>query len=129
MDDTISSPVPLSMHSVLIDFPQRYLPDAHFVGNFADITYSRFHSTLDPRSATRTYFKGIVEQWGKLAKAQDNPLWFYGYNWNLCGLLYSSFVFTGPRLGKNAPNTQPTERILPGGSCEAIVDLTKPTSI
>lgn len=41
---------------------------------------------------------------------------------NLGGLLYPSFVFTGPRLDKIAPNTQPTERILPGGSREAIVD-------
>lgn len=88
------------IYSVHSDYPQRYVPDPHFVGNFADITYSRYHSTLDPRSFTRTYYKGIVEQWGKLSKEQGNPLWFYGYNWNLAENLmpYSKLKIWGQDL-------------------------------
>jgi hypothetical protein len=34
------------------------------------------------------------------------------------GLMYPSFVFTGPRLERVAPAVEPMQRILPGGSRE-----------
>lgn len=36
------------------------------------------------------------------------------------GLIYPSFIFTGPRLKERAPNAAPTERLLPGGAVEEI---------
>jgi hypothetical protein len=65
------------------DYPMRYKPHPHLTVNIADITYSRYHSLLDPRSATRTYYRHVLEQWGRLHAEQGNPLSFYGYNWNL----------------------------------------------
>ncbi len=71
------------IYSVHGDYPKRYQPHPHFVAHFADITYSRHHSIFDPQSFTRTYYRSILEQWAQLAQTQDNPMWYYGYNWNL----------------------------------------------
>ncbi len=71
------------IYSVHGDYPLRYKPHPRFVAHFADITYSRYHSTFDTQSFTRTYYRSILEQWAELAKAQGNPMWYYGYNWNL----------------------------------------------
>jgi len=70
-------------YSVHADFPQRYQPNPHIVPIFAPISFSRLNSVLDPNSKTQAYYRGVVEQWGKLSKAQGNPLIFRGYNWNL----------------------------------------------
>jgi hypothetical protein len=71
------------IYSVHADYPMKYQPHKNFVAHFADITYSRNHSILDRQSFTRNYYRGILEQWAKLHEVQGNPMWFYGYNWNL----------------------------------------------
>ncbi len=71
------------LYSVHADYPMRYKPHPRFAINIADITYSRYHSLLDTRSPTRTYYRGILEQWRRLYEEQGNPMSFYGYNWNL----------------------------------------------
>lgn len=71
------------IYSVHADYPMKYQPHKNFVAHFADITYSRNHSILDRNSFTRNYYRNILEQWAKLHEAQGNPMWFYGYNWNL----------------------------------------------
>ena len=88
------------LYSVHADFPQRYKPDPRLILNIADITYSRYYSLLDRRSPTRTYQKGILEQWKKLAQEQGNVYWFYGYNWNLAENLmpYSKLKIWGQDL-------------------------------
>jgi hypothetical protein len=82
------------------DYPMRYRPHPRFALTFADITQSRFHSLLDTRSATRTYYRNILEQWGKLHAEQGNPMGFYGYNWNLAENLlpYSKMKIWGQDL-------------------------------
>jgi hypothetical protein len=50
---------------------------------FAPINFSRFHSTLDPKSYTQSFYKDVVEKWGNLSRKQGNPLIYRGYNWNL----------------------------------------------
>ena len=42
------------------------------------------------------------------------------------GLIYPSFIFTGPRLKERAPRLDNTERILPGGAVEKIKSSNKP---
>ena len=71
------------IYSVHADYPMKYKPHPNFVAHFADITYSRFHATQDKQSYTRNYYRNILEQWAALHKEQGNPMWFYGYNWNL----------------------------------------------
>ena len=61
----------------------RYTPDKRIVIVVADISYSRYHSVKDLNSKTRTYYKGILDQWGKLHRKQGNPLFFRGYSFNL----------------------------------------------
>jgi hypothetical protein len=70
-------------YSTHADFPQRYHPHPNIVQIFAPINFSRMHSVLDPNSKTQAYYRSVVEQWGKLSRAQGNPLIFRGYNWNL----------------------------------------------
>ena len=71
------------IYGVHADFPMKHKPHPKFVAHFADITYSRYHALQDRQSYTRNYYRGILEQWARLHKEQGNPLWFYGYNWNL----------------------------------------------
>ncbi len=73
----------LLIYSVHADYPMRHKPHPKFIGHFADITYSRFHALEDTSSPTRNYYRNILEQWAELHEEQGNPLWFYGYNWNL----------------------------------------------
>jgi len=82
------------------DYPMRYQPNPRLALLIADITYSRYHSLLDPRSATRAYYRGILEQWAKLHREQGNPLAYYGYNWNLAENLmpYSKMKIWGQDL-------------------------------
>ena len=61
------------------DFPTKYKPNPKIVLVIADISFSRVHSTLDPRSKTRRYYKSILEKW----KTAPNPKFVRGYNWNL----------------------------------------------
>jgi len=88
------------IYSVHADYPMRYTPHAKFVAHFADITYSRFHALTDPRSPTRNYYRNILEQWADLYDRQGNPMWFYGYNWNLAENLmpYSKMKIWGEDL-------------------------------
>ncbi len=88
------------LYSVHADFPQRYVPDPSLVFTFADITYSRYHSLLDTRSTTRTYYKDILDQWKALHEKQGNTYWYYGYNWNLAENLmpYSKMKIWGQDL-------------------------------
>jgi hypothetical protein len=88
------------LYSVHADFPQRYTPDPSLVFTFADITYSRYHSLLDTRSTTRTYYKDILDQWKNLHEKQGNTYWYYGYNWNLAENLmpYSKMKIWGQDL-------------------------------
>jgi len=82
------------------DYPMRYKPHPRFTLNIADITQSRYHSLLDPRSATRTYYRNILEQWGNLHREQGNLYAYYGYNWNLAENLmpYSKMKIWGQDL-------------------------------
>ena len=61
------------------DFPERYKPHPKIVLIIADISFSRFHSTLDPHSKTRRNYLSILEKWKNL----PNVKFFRGYNWNL----------------------------------------------
>ena len=67
------------LYSNHADYPVRYKPNPKIVLIIADITYSRVHSTLDPRSKTRVYYKSILDKW----KNAPNTKFFRGYNWNL----------------------------------------------
>jgi hypothetical protein len=82
------------------DYPMRHKPHPRFTINIADITQSRYHSLLDPRSATRTYYKNILDQWGQLHREQGNAYAYYGYNWNLAENLtpYSKMKIWGQDL-------------------------------
>lgn len=75
--------VGMYLYSWHADYPARYEPHPRFTINIADIMYSRYHSLKDPRSASRAYYRGILERWADLHERQGNPLSFYGYNWNL----------------------------------------------
>jgi len=65
------------------DFPALHKPHPRIYPVFAPISYSRLHSTEDPHSKTRAYYRGVLEQWVKLAKEQGNRYMAYEYNWNL----------------------------------------------
>lgn len=71
------------VYSVHGEFPARYKPHPRIYPIFAPIAYSRLHSTNDPHSKTRAYYRTIVDQWAALAKEQGNKLMVYEYNWNL----------------------------------------------
>ena len=87
-------------YSTHADYPQRYKPHPRIVQIFAPINFSRFHSLLDENSKTQAYYKSVVEQWGKLAREQGNPLMYRGYNWNLAEnmLPYSKVKIWGEEL-------------------------------
>lgn len=87
-------------YSVHADYPMKYKPHPHYVQIFAPINYSRLHSMLDENSKTQAYYKNVVEQWGKLAKDQGNPLIYRGYNWNLAEnmLPYSKLQIWGEEI-------------------------------
>ncbi|MHB9107066.1 MAG: DUF4838 domain-containing protein [Armatimonadota bacterium] len=87
-------------YSTHADFPAKYQPHPHIVQIFAPINFSRLNSVLDPNSKTQAYYRGVVEQWGKLSKAQGNPLIYRGYNWNLAENLlpYSKVRIWGEEL-------------------------------
>jgi len=88
------------IYSVHADYPMKYKPHPKFVAHFADITYSRYHALTDRGSYTRNYYRNILEQWADLHKEQGNPMWFYGYNWNLAENLmpYSKLLIWGEDL-------------------------------
>lgn len=71
------------VYSVHADYPALHKPNPRIFPTFAPISYSRLHSTRDPHSKTRAYYRGILEQWAKLAKEQGNLFMVYEYNWNL----------------------------------------------
>lgn len=71
------------VYSVHGEFPARYKPNPRIYPIFAPIAYSRLHSTNDPHSKTRAYYRTIVDQWAALSKEQGNKLMVYEYNWNL----------------------------------------------
>lgn len=87
-------------YSTHADFPAKYQPHPHIVPIFAPINFSRMHGVLDPTSKTQAYYRGVVEQWDKLSKAQGNPLIYRGYNWNLAENLlpYSKVRIWGEEL-------------------------------
>ena len=87
-------------YSVHADYPMRYKPDPKIVQIFAPINFSRLQSVVDANSKTQAYYRGIVEQWGRLHREQGNPLIFYGYNWNLAEnmLPYSKVRIWGEEL-------------------------------
>lgn len=82
------------------DYPMRYTPHPRFTMNIADITQSRYHSLLDPGSATRTYYRNVLDQWGELHRRQGNVYSYYGYNWSLAENLtpYSKMKIWGQDL-------------------------------
>jgi hypothetical protein len=89
------------IYSVHADYPMKHRPHPKFVAHFADITYSRYHAIEDRQSYTRNYYRGILEQWARLHQEQGNPMWFYGYNWNLAENL---FPYTKVRIwGEDLP--------------------------
>ena len=88
------------LYHVHADYPMRHHPHPRLTISIADITHSRYHSLQDRSSATRTYYRGVLEQWARLHRAQGNPLSFYGYNWNLAEnmLPYSKMKIWGQDL-------------------------------
>ncbi|MHC4886727.1 MAG: DUF4838 domain-containing protein, partial [Planctomycetota bacterium] len=42
-----------------------------------------YHATTDTFSRSRSYLRNTLSQWQRLYKEQGNPMWYYGYNWNL----------------------------------------------
>jgi hypothetical protein len=70
-------------YSVHADYPMRYKPHPHLAQIFAPINFSRFHSLTDRNSKSQTYYRNVVEQWGRLSREQGNWLLYRGYNWNL----------------------------------------------
>ena len=64
-------------------YPLRYRPNPRIAVIFAPITYSRFHSVVDPLSRSQAPYRKVVERWAALSRKQGNPLIFRGYNWNL----------------------------------------------
>jgi len=71
------------VYSAHNEFPKRYKPNPRIRPIFAPIGYSRLHSTVDPHSKTRAYYRWVVERWADLAAKQKTPLMVYEYNWNL----------------------------------------------
>jgi len=84
------------LYNTHADYPVRYKPHPHTLIVLADISYSRLHSTLEPVSKTRTYYKNIIDQWAKT----DIPKFFRGYNWNLAEnfLPYSKLKIWGENI-------------------------------
>ena len=87
-------------YSVHADYPARYDPDPKIAQIFAPINFSRFHSALDENSKTQSYYRDVLEQWGRLSRLQGNVLFFRGYNWNLAEnmLPYSKARIWGEEL-------------------------------
>jgi hypothetical protein len=71
------------VYSAHNDFPQSVVPNPRILPIFAPIGYSRLHSTLDPHSKTRSYYKQVVDKWVESAGEHNTPLMVYEYNWNL----------------------------------------------
>ncbi|HYG75556.1 MAG TPA: DUF4838 domain-containing protein [Planctomycetota bacterium] len=70
-------------YSTHADYPSRYVPNPKMGVIFAPISYSRFHSVIDPNSRTQAWYREVVEKWSALSAKQGNPLLYRGYNWNL----------------------------------------------
>jgi hypothetical protein len=87
-------------YSVHADYPMKYQPNPRYVQIFAPINFSRFHAVTDEISKTQAYYRGVALQWGKLSRAQGNPLIYRGYNWNLAENLlpYSKLHIWGEEL-------------------------------
>jgi len=87
-------------YSTHADYPMRYKPHPHLVQIFAPINFSRFHSLTDRNSKSQTYYRSVVEQWGKLSREQGNWLVYRGYNWNLAENMmpYSKLRIWGEEL-------------------------------
>ncbi|OGV54195.1 MAG: hypothetical protein A2X45_07405 [Lentisphaerae bacterium GWF2_50_93] len=71
------------VYSAHDDFPQKVIPNPRIRPILAPITYSRLHSTNDPHSKTRTYYRNVADKWAEWAKPNGVPLMVYEYNWNL----------------------------------------------
>ena len=100
VDDYPNAHVGFYSYSVHADYPARYKPHPNIVQIFAPINFSRFHSVLDENSKTQSYYREIVEQWGRLSRQQGNPLIYRGYNWNLADNMmpYSKVRIWGEEL-------------------------------
>jgi len=75
------------IYSVHADYPLKFKPHPRIYPIFAPISYSRYHSTIDPRSKSRAYYRSVVEQWSELDKKQGNRLLAYEYNYNLADVM------------------------------------------
>mgnify|MGYP000941337883 CR=1 FL=1 len=84
------------LYNTHADYPVRYKPHPRTLIVLADISYSRHHSTLEPISKTRVYYRDILEKWAQT----DVPKFFRGYNWNLAEnfLPYSKLKMWGEDL-------------------------------
>ncbi len=84
------------LYNTHADYPVRYKPHPHTLIVLADISYSRLHSTLEPVSKTRVYYRSILEKWRRAGV----PMFFRGYNWNLAEnfLPYSKLRMWGEDL-------------------------------
>ncbi|MEM9975528.1 MAG: DUF4838 domain-containing protein [Pseudomonadota bacterium] len=82
------------------DFPARHQPHGNVIQIFAPINFSRYHAVTDPISKTQGFYRGVVEQWVDLSRAQGNVLAFRGYNWNLADnmLPYTKVAIWGEEL-------------------------------
>lgn len=87
-------------YSTHAGYPTRYKPDPNIVQIFAPINFSRFHSVLDSGSKTQTYYRSVVEQWGRTSREQGNVLTYRGYSWNLADnmLPYTKVKIWGDEL-------------------------------
>ncbi len=82
------------------DFPARHVPDPGVIQIFAPINFSRYHALTDPISKTQGFYRGVVEDWVDLSRAQGNVLAFRGYNWNLADnmLPYTKIAIWGEEI-------------------------------
>lgn len=71
------------VYSVHADFPADVRPHPRIYPTLAPIAYSRLHATGDPYSKSRSFYKGIVDQWAAHSKETGARLHVYEYNWNL----------------------------------------------
>lgn len=104
-------------YSAYAGYPVRYIPNPRLAVTFAPISYSRYHSAIDPNSRTQPPYRTAVEKWSALSHKQGNPLIYRGYNWNLAEnmLPYSKVRIWGEdlpfykRMGVEALNVEATK--------------------
>lgn len=70
------------LYSWHADFPMRYTPHPRVAIEVADLNFSRKHGVGDTNSRSRTHFRNIMENWGRLHEEQGNLIYryYYGYN-------------------------------------------------